>query len=125
MITPALPLSADVETEARSALYAAWLAADRPAEFADWAHHRRAVPVCNPDPGPLWAIQENEMSGRFSNLPNRLREQSEMIEECPGLDLGDSLAIAATMRDAALKIEALERDLRPSSRKSKKEQGNG
>ena len=53
----------------------------------------------------------NPMTGRFTNLPERLREHSDMVSEGLLLELGESLAIAATMRDAALKIEALERDL--------------
>ena len=51
------------------------------------------------------------MTGRFTNLPERLREHSDMVSEGLLLELGEYLAIAATMRDAALKIEALERDL--------------
>lgn len=57
--------------------------------------------------------------GRFANLPERLREQAEMISNGGILDLGDSLTIASTMRDAALKIEALERDMRSAARKSR------
>ena len=53
----------------------------------------------------------NPMTGRFTNLPERLRQHSDMVGEGQLLELGESLAIAATMRDAALKIEALERDL--------------
>lgn len=52
------------------------------------------------------------MGGRFTNLPERLRDQAELVSDGGTLDLGESLAIAATMRDAALKIEALERDRR-------------
>ncbi|WP_162619169.1 hypothetical protein [Tritonibacter mobilis] len=57
--------------------------------------------------------------GRFTNLPERLREQAEMVSDGGILELGDSLAISATMRDAALKIEALEREVRSISRKSR------
>ena len=58
------------------------------------------------------------MTGRFTNLPERLRQHSDMVGEGQLLELGESLAIAATMRDAALKIEALERDL--EARKARK-----
>ena len=58
------------------------------------------------------------MTGRFTNLPERLRQQSDMVGEGQLLELGESLAIASTMRDAALKIEALERDL--EARKARK-----
>tara|TARA_R100001039_G_C1759959_1_gene57419 strand:+ start:62 stop:241 length:180 start_codon:yes stop_codon:yes gene_type:complete len=59
------------------------------------------------------------MTGRFTNLPGRLREQAEMVSDGGILELGDSLAISATMRDAALKIEALEREVDRTSRKSR------
>lgn len=59
------------------------------------------------------------MGGRFTDLPERLRDQAEMVSGGGTLDLGESLAISATMRDAALKIEALERDLQSSACKSK------
>ena len=58
------------------------------------------------------------MTGRFTNLPERLRQHSDMVGEGLLLELGECLAIAATMRDAALKIEALERDL--EARKARK-----
>ena len=51
------------------------------------------------------------MMGRFTNLPDRLRKQADMVADGGVLDLGDSLTISSTMRDAALKIEALERDI--------------
>lgn len=57
--------------------------------------------------------------GRLTNLPERLREQAEMVSDGGILELGDSLAISATMQDAALKIEALEREVRSISRKSR------
>lgn len=52
------------------------------------------------------------MSGRFTNLPDRLRECAEMVAYGGTLELGDSMAMSAMMRDAALKIEALERELK-------------
>ena len=58
------------------------------------------------------------MAGRFTNLPERLRHHSDMVGEGQLLELGESFAIASTMRDAALKIEALERDL--EARKARK-----
>ena len=58
------------------------------------------------------------MTGRFTNLPERLRQHSDMVREGLMLELGECLAIAATMCDAALKIEALERDL--EARKARK-----
>ena len=57
--------------------------------------------------------------GRFNNLPERLREQAQMVSEGVSLELGDSLVISSTMRDAAMKIEALERELQSSARKSR------
>lgn len=52
------------------------------------------------------------MSGRFTNLPARLRKNADLVDDGSVLDLGEAMSVAATMRDAALKIEALERELR-------------
>jgi hypothetical protein len=48
--------------------------------------------------------------GRFTNLPDRLRECAEIISRGDPLDWTEALAITSIMRDAALKIEAMERD---------------
>lgn len=56
------------------------------------------------------------MAGRFTNLPQRLRNGAELIGLSGHLDISEVLAISATMQDAALKIEALERDLKNARR---------
>lgn len=50
--------------------------------------------------------------GRFTNLPERLRTGAGMISCDQPLELGKALGVAGTMEDAALKIEALEREVR-------------
>lgn len=50
------------------------------------------------------------MNERFTNLPDRLRKGAECIGEGNAIELGDAICITSMMRDAALKIEALERD---------------
>ncbi len=52
------------------------------------------------------------MSGRFTNLPARLRESAELIAAGGALELGEILVITSQMEDAALRIETLERDAR-------------
>lgn len=52
------------------------------------------------------------MSGRFTNLPDRLREGAECVGAGNGMELGEAMAVTATMRDAASKIEALELELK-------------
>jgi len=51
------------------------------------------------------------MSGRFTNLPKRLRKSAEMLAKGGVLEWGESLTIQSQLHDAALKIEALDRDL--------------
>ncbi len=58
------------------------------------------------------------MAGRFTNLPARLRTGAELIGVGGYLDLSEALAISAAMQDAALKIEALERDLKNARREN-------
>lgn len=48
---------------------------------------------------------------RFDNLPERLREQAEIVSTGSVIDLSEALTISATMEDAALKIEALGREM--------------
>lgn len=51
--------------------------------------------------------------GRFTDLPGKLRRGAELIRlEPAAIDLGDWLWITSVMHDAALKIEALERDVK-------------
>lgn len=50
------------------------------------------------------------MGGRFTRLPERLRESAALISTGEPLDWGNALALSSTLEDAALKIEALERE---------------
>ncbi len=47
---------------------------------------------------------------RFTNIPKRLREAADLVGMGGHLDISEALSITGLMRDAALKIEALERD---------------
>lgn len=53
------------------------------------------------------------MSGRFTDIPKRLREVAELDHE--NISYGGWLAISDLMESAALKIEALERELEEQS----------
>lgn len=59
--------------------------------------------------------------GRFANLPDRLRSGSELLGLSGVVDLSEALAISATMTDAALKIEALERELAATKKQSNRD----
>lgn len=52
------------------------------------------------------------MQGRFTDLPDRLRRAAELISSGDALDLSEEIAISSLLGDAALKIEALERELK-------------
>ncbi|AQQ02389.1 hypothetical protein B0E33_01290 [Roseibium algicola] len=60
-------------------------------------------------------------SARFTNLPGRLRNGSELISLGGNIEIGEALAISGTMRDAALKIEALERELENAQSKTNRD----
>ena len=50
------------------------------------------------------------MSGRFTNLPERLRASAAILATGDQLEWTESLTIQSQLEDAALKIEALERE---------------
>lgn len=52
------------------------------------------------------------MTKRFEKLPERLREMQAKLGEGEGVDLGEWLILQGLLGDAALKIEALEREVK-------------
>lgn len=49
----------------------------------------------------------------FENLPTRLRQMQELLAKTHSINTGELLSFTSTLERAALKIEALERDLAP------------